>query len=109
MKNGKFFFNAKEFEVVTNNGYKIFIHKRTRQFQVLRQIQQHHIEKVDITFNKLTNSIMVVKTNRLNEYGKSINGKGTVISSQKGLTVRVKQKRPPSKWQEPKLTRLVLA
>ena len=108
MKNGKFFFNAKEFEVITNNGYKIFIHKRSRQSQVLRQIQQHLIKRVNILFDKLTNSIVVIKEQRLNEYGKSVNGKGTVISSQKGLTVRVKQKRPPSKWQEPKLTRLAL-
>ena len=101
-------YNNKSFEVLKNNGHFIVRNKKTGLISTLKVRQGQDVKRLSLSIGK--QKMTVIKTHyNVNEKGQHTNGLGRPLKKCGFNTqIKVKQKRPPVRWQEPKLTRLVL-
>ena len=101
-------YNNKSFEVLKNNGHFIVRYKKTGLISTLKVRQGQDVKRLSLSIGK--QKMTVIKTHyNVNEKGQHTNGLGRPLKKCGFNTqIKVKQKRPPVRWQEPKLTRLVL-
>ena len=82
-------YNNKSFEVLKNNGHFIVRNKKTGLISTLKVRQGQDVKRLSLSIGK-------------QKIGRTLKKCGF------NTQIKVKQKRPPVRWQEPKLTRLVL-
>tara|TARA_S200000501_G_scaffold35569_1_gene29478 strand:+ start:554 stop:874 length:321 start_codon:yes stop_codon:yes gene_type:complete len=83
-------YDAREFDVLKNNGYFIVMHKATGTIDRFKVRAGNHNEEMKLTFKGFIN---LEKVRRENNIGQAINGKGTIVKAERQNQVTAKFKR----------------